>query len=254
MREAANGRRACTQELSAQFSASRCPARVPRCRPLVCCSLLPRINIRPYCEQGDHTRDKRNEYADALFELPTKRPKSDSCRSLFSGRRQPCAKTLNTPKDGESWVTSCATVVAFTFRPADGRTPSKCGTRSTVGSCASDVPRYEAGERLVDGRTISAEADAHVHRDINNGWQLRTDHFLITTNHTLEAAADLAARLERLHQVWRQLFAAFYLREHEVRGGRRRPPASATSETFRVYYHRTKDEYVALQRRRQPRH
>ncbi len=52
-----------------------------------------------------------------------------------------------------------------------------------------------------------------------NGWRVRTDHFLVTSNHSQAAAAELAARLERLHQVWRQLFAGFYYSE-------RRSPAT----------------------------
>jgi hypothetical protein len=119
---------------------------------------------------------------------------------------------------------------------------------------AADEPRYDSGQRLVDGRWISAGADAQRHREMKNGWQLRTDHFLITTNHSLQAAAELAVRLERLHQIWRQLFAGFYLREQEVRAlfaGERQPRRPV--RPFRVYYHRTKDEYVAALRRRQPR-
>jgi hypothetical protein len=118
----------------------------------------------------------------------------------------------------------------------------------------ADAPRYDAGQRLADGRWISAEADALRHREMKNGWQLRTDHFLVTTNHSLESAAELAARLERLHQVWRQLFAGFYLTEREVKSlfaGQREPRRQV--RPFRVYYHRTKDEYVAALRRRQPR-
>ena len=116
------------------------------------------------------------------------------------------------------------------------------------------LPRYEAGERLVGGNWITAEADAARHSDMKNGWQVRTDHFLVTTNHSLEAAAELAARLERLHQVWRQLFAGFYLTESEVRRlVRRRARAAHATRPFRVYYHRDRDEYTAALRRRQPR-
>jgi hypothetical protein len=87
-----------------------------------------------------------------------------------------------------------------------------------------------------------------------DGWQVRTDHFLVTSNHSQEAAAELAARLERLHQIWRQLFAGFYFSEHEVRelfAGER--AARERHRPFRVFYHRDKDDYVAVLQRRQPR-
>jgi hypothetical protein len=117
-----------------------------------------------------------------------------------------------------------------------------------------DAPRYEAGERLVGNRWVSAEADAARHARLEDGWLIRTDHFLVRTNHSLEAAAELAARLERLHQVWRQLFAGFYLPEREVRelfAGRRLPRRQA--QPMRVFYHRNKNEYVTALAKRQPR-
>jgi hypothetical protein len=64
----------------------------------------------------------------------------------------------------------------------------------------------------------------------------------------------LAARLERLHQVWRQLFAGFYLSENEVRrlfAGERQPRKQV--RPFRVYYHKDREQYAAELRRRQPR-
>ena len=90
------------------------------------------------------------------------------------------------------------------------------------------------------------DVDTRRRDSIDNGWRVRTDHFLVTTNHSLEAGVVLAAQLERLHQVWRQLFASFYLTEREVRqlfAGERH--ARQRSKPFRVFYHRTKDEYVA---------
>lgn len=98
------------------------------------------------------------------------------------------------------------------------------------------------------------QAEAARHADIKNGWQVRTDHYLVTTNHSLAAGAELAARLERLYQVWRQLFAGFYYSEKEVRGlfaGERISRIQA--RPFRVYYYRSREDYVESLRRRQPR-
>jgi len=89
------------------------------------------------------------------------------------------------------------------------------------------------------------------HRD---RWQVRTDHFLVTTDLNLESAAELAARLERLHQVWRQLFAGFGYSEREVRevfAGQREP--RRRNRPFRVFLHRDRDAYVAALAQRQPR-
>lgn len=119
---------------------------------------------------------------------------------------------------------------------------------------AEDLPRYEAGKRKDGRRWVSAEEDAARHATINDGWQVRTDHFQVTTNHSLETAATLAAELEQLLQVWRQLFAGYYLGDAEVRArfaGTRR--ARAPARPFNVIYHRDKAGYVAALRHKQPR-
>lgn len=72
------------------------------------------------------------------------------------------------------------------------------------------VERYEAGERFYNGQWISQERDAELHADIRTPWKIETDHFSITTNHSLEGGVALGEKLERLHRVWRQLFAAYY--------------------------------------------
>lgn len=117
-----------------------------------------------------------------------------------------------------------------------------------------DLSRWEAGERPNGRRWITAEEDARRHADIDNGWQLRTDHFLVTTNHSLEAAADFATRLEKLYRIWHQMFGGFYLEKdsllrrydgEEISGYRSRP--------FRVNYHRSREQYNSLLVSKQPR-
>ena len=80
-----------------------------------------------------------------------------------------------------------------------------------------DVDRYESGERPRRGRWVSAEEDAASRRQIDDGWVARTAHFRVTTNHSLEDGVRLARQLETLHSLWRQLFAAYYLDERDVR-------------------------------------
>jgi uncharacterized protein with LGFP repeats len=60
--------------------------------------------------------------------------------------------------------------------------------------------------------------------------------------------------LERLYQIWRQLFAGFYYSEQEVKGlfaGER--IARVPVRQFRVFYHRNRADYVHNLTRRQPR-
>lgn len=117
-----------------------------------------------------------------------------------------------------------------------------------------DLPQYEEGRRKHRGRWITSDVDARLHSDIRQGWQVRTDHFNVTTNHSLEAAAGLAAQLEQLYQVWQQLFADFHLDDRKLRDrfAQGRVPG-VRARPFQVVFHRSRDEYNAALRSRQPR-
>lgn len=110
----------------------------------------------------------------------------------------------------------------------------------------AQVPRYEQGQRFQGGKWISAEDDARLHRDIKNGWDIETEHYIIRTNHSLESGAALGVKLERLYRVWQQLFVRYYATEAQVAAafdGRPRP-ASAEPPRLHVVYFRNKDDYV----------
>ena len=119
---------------------------------------------------------------------------------------------------------------------------------------AEDLPRYEAGERPLGSRWISVDEEAARHATIDKGWQIRTDHFRVTTNHSRAAAARLATRLESLYQVWQQLFGAYHLKSSQLLTRFDGKEASGyRSKPFEVVYYRTRDEYNAALRRKQPR-
>jgi len=117
-----------------------------------------------------------------------------------------------------------------------------------------DVARYEAGERRLGKIWISTEDDARRHATIKKGWQIRTDHFRVVTNHSRQEATRLAARLETLHQLWQQLFGGFYLEAPQLL---KRFDGKATSgyrsKPFHVVYYGSRQEYNATLRRQQPR-
>lgn len=118
---------------------------------------------------------------------------------------------------------------------------------------AEYADKYAQGLRPWGKRWITVEEDAERHATLDRGWQVRTDHVLVQTDHSREAAVELAVRLETLHQLWRQLFGEFEVSAAELQrrldgaeptGYRRRP--------FRVYCHRNRDDYNAALVRRQP--
>ncbi len=198
--------------------------------------------------------DLRNAYAGELFDLAKRAADAGQLSLAFQWateavRENPdhadARRVLGYEQRSGRWLTT------YGARMADA---GKTWHPKFGWIVAADAARYEAGERLIGGRWVSAETAATRHSEMKNGWQVRTDHFLVTTNHSLEAAAELAARLERLHQVWRQLFAGFYLTGNEVRRlfvGDRQPRKQV--RPFRVYYHRDREQYTAALVRRQPR-
>ncbi|MEX2093411.1 MAG: hypothetical protein WD971_12080 [Pirellulales bacterium] len=178
---------------------------------------------------GDRNRAARNKYADELFELAKQAAEAGQLSLAFE------------------WATE-----AVRENPDHSDARRVLGYERHDGQWLTPFPK-----RMVDagkdwdpksGWIAAGDADK-VRKPGKGGWQVRTDHFLVTSNLSQEAAAEMAARLERLHQIWRQLFAGFYLSDREVRelfaGERHRP--------FHVFYHRDKDDYVAALQRRQPR-
>jgi len=208
----------------------------------------------PAGDEGDQFREQRNQDADALFQLAREAAEAGELSLALQWatetvRENPdhaaARRALGYQQRDAEWLTP------YAARMADA---GKTWHAEFGWIAAADTARYEAGERFVGGRWISAADDAARHTRMTSGWQVRTDHFQVSTNHSLEAAAKLAARLERLYQVWRQLFAGFYMTEREVQklfSGEREPRRQV--RPFRVYYHRDHDQYVAALRRRQPR-
>jgi len=109
-----------------------------------------------------------------------------------------------------------------------------------------DLPRYERGERPYRGRWISAEQDSQLHRRIESGWDIQTEHYQIRTNHSLEAGVALGAKLERLFRVWQQLFIRYYASESQVVAlfdGRARTQRARFTR-LEVVYFRDRQEYL----------
>jgi len=119
----------------------------------------------------------------------------------------------------------------------------------------ADLPRYVAGERRWGRRRwVTAAEDAERHSTLDDGWRVRTDHFRITTNHSLPAATRLATQLESVYQAWRQLCGEFYLTPKDLlKRFDGQQPNGYRTKPFEVSYHRTRDEYNTALVGQQPR-
>jgi hypothetical protein len=130
------------------------------------------------------------------------------------------------------------------------------------------VARYENGERYANGRWVSAEEDERLHSSIRNGWRVESEHYSVTTNHSLEEGVALARRLEELYDVWRHVFVDYYTAEAAMgrwfgapSHGQTNlpvPPEKAKRATMivrrphQVVHYRNRDEYNIALRPMQP--
>ncbi|MEX0675596.1 MAG: hypothetical protein WD063_00875 [Pirellulales bacterium] len=114
------------------------------------------------------------------------------------------------------------------------------------------VERYENGERFALGRWMSRDDEAALRRDLVRGWRVETEHYLVTTNHSLEAGVALVRRLETLFGIWQQVFAPYLADEAEIkRRFEGRAPVRLPRQHDVVYY-RTRAEYNDALRASQP--
>lgn len=116
----------------------------------------------------------------------------------------------------------------------------------------NQVSQYEEGNRLYEGRWITAEEDAQLHADILNGWVISTEHYNILTNDSIEEAVALGAKLEGLYRVWKQLFICYYATEAQVAGLFEGRAARLQLPQHNVVYFRNRNEYVTALRPNSP--
>jgi len=130
-------------------------------------------------------------------------------------------------------------------------------------------PDHEAvrgmlGYRLVNGRWRKPESVIRTRRaslpnpelgfDAGKHWVVESEHFRITTDHSEDAGTQLAAKLEELHDVWRQLFfshwsnAAVLARRFEGKIS-----AERSTRSHRVVLFRDRAAYVERLKRLEPR-
>ncbi len=123
---------------------------------------------------------------------------------------------------------------------------------------ATHVERYESGQRYFKRKWVAADREAELRRDFRNAWEIRTDHYLVRTNHSLEEGVQLANSLERFHRFFHASFAGFFKTPEQIRrlfDGTHRVSGRTASRLTRphvVHYYRDREEYRRMLRRRIP--
>ena len=115
------------------------------------------------------------------------------------------------------------------------------------------VAKYEEGLRPSGTRWISAaEEDRIKGASINAGWKIETEHYEITTNHSLEAGVECGRRLEELHTVWRQLFTEYWFTSAELKRRFAGQASTMAVPRHKVVLFRNREQYVAHLERDEP--
>jgi hypothetical protein len=111
----------------------------------------------------------------------------------------------------------------------------------------SYVKEYHAGRRYFRGWK-TADQEAEIRRDFRHAWQIRTDHYLVKTNHSLERGVEIAKTLEQYHDYFMQTFAAFFSTPEQMRSlFQTTGPNSALQvrrDPYEIHYFRGRDEYM----------
>lgn len=110
----------------------------------------------------------------------------------------------------------------------------------------SHVARYENGERRNGVRWVTAERDAQLRSGFSNPWEIRTEHYLLKTNFSLEHGVALASSLEEFHRFFEQIFAGFFNDSKRLQLLFEKPATAARDlKPFHIHFFRSRDEYIA---------
>ncbi len=110
------------------------------------------------------------------------------------------------------------------------------------------VKRYEDGERYYGGRWMPAAKEEEIRRVFDNAWRIRTENFLIETNHSLERGVEIAKKLEAYHDFFVQTFVGFFQTPEQLnilfnQAASNRRATKSDAQRFHVHYYRTREEY-----------
>ncbi len=114
------------------------------------------------------------------------------------------------------------------------------------------VERYEKGQRYYQGRWMSAADEAALRTDVKRGWRIESEHYVVTTNHSLEEGVRLSRKLEAFYSIWQQVFIGYLATEKELASRFEGKPTRRDAKQHNVVYYRTREEYNAALRSSQP--
>ncbi|MCY2964916.1 MAG: hypothetical protein NT069_14970, partial [Planctomycetota bacterium] len=190
-------------------------------------------------------RQKRQDYAKELFALSQKVLAAGHFSFAWDLIREvahhdpdnPAArKALGFVRTGDDWMSPFEAKMLREHKQWDDR----------FGWVLQEqIERLKKGERLFKSNWISSEREAEIRRDFAQAWEVRTEHYLVRTNHSLERGVELAKKLEEFHGLFLQALAGFFNTPEQFKqllagtGSQR-----AAAKPLVVHYYATRDEYI----------
>jgi hypothetical protein len=110
------------------------------------------------------------------------------------------------------------------------------------------VDRYRQGQRYYDKHWVSKDKADQEHSQFKNAWEVKTEHYVVRTNHSLEKGAALAKKLEAFHDSFFQIMGGFFNNGADVIAlidGTNAKPRNRKGQQNVVHFYRTRDEYLA---------
>lgn len=105
------------------------------------------------------------------------------------------------------------------------------------------LKQYQQGLRFYQNEWIPADQETSLRQNLDNGWEIRTEHFNIVTNHSLEAAVTLSYHLEDLFYVFQRFFSSAFINQTALEQRLRRR-ANKILPPFQVIYFRSRQDYL----------
>lgn len=106
------------------------------------------------------------------------------------------------------------------------------------------LQRYADGERNFKGKWVSAAKERELRRNFADAWEVRTDHYLIRTNVSLERGVELGRAMEDFHEFFYETFASFFNSRENMLKMFDGTARAVNAKPYLVHYYRDRSEYI----------
>ena len=112
------------------------------------------------------------------------------------------------------------------------------------------VERYEKGERYFNGEWISEEEDVYKHSAIENGWKIESEHYDLTTNHSIEEGVQMIRQNEHFYRAWKLLFFRYMATDAQLATLFNGKAVPMPQDRHKIVLYKDREDFHQAERRR----